>query len=108
MSCVACHVSHVTCNVSHVMCHMSHVIFFLKKKKRNPVFLIKLIVEGPLSTGPIPSSFFNKQSNGLLLPSQFKTRPLANPSSYAGKENSLEEMREEEMRGDEESGPPYL
>ena len=45
-----CHVSHVTCHMSHVMCHMSLLFFWTN--------LWSLSVEGLLSTGPTPSSFY--------------------------------------------------
>ena len=60
--CVTCHVSHVMCHMSHFTCHVSHVNFFLF------FFLTKwwiLSVEGLLSMGPTPSSFFERASEAL-------------------------------------------
>ena len=51
-----CHMSCVTCHVSHVMCHTSFYLFifiFLRTKWWS------LSVEGLLSTGLTPSSFYN-------------------------------------------------
>ena len=47
---VTCHVSHVTCHVSHVTCHCRNIYFF--------TVWWSYSVEGLLSTGPTPSSFF--------------------------------------------------
>ena len=61
MSHVTCHVSHVTCHMSRVTCHVSNVtwhmfcfflFFFLRTKWWS------LSVEGLLSAGPTPSSYF--------------------------------------------------
>ena len=54
VSCVICHMSHVTCHMSSVTCLMSQFLI-------NCFFFTKLwsqSVEGLLSTGPTPSSFF--------------------------------------------------
>ena len=55
---VTCHVSHVMCHVSHIVCHMSfiYIYFFLDK-------VMELVVEGLVSTGPTPSSFFEVYTN---------------------------------------------
>ena len=61
MSRVMCHVSHVTCHMSHVTCHMSHVTCHMTCVTCHIFFFTKrwsLSVEGLLSTGPTPSSFF--------------------------------------------------
>ena len=41
----------VTCQVSHVKCHVLHFFFFIK--------WLSHLVEGLLSTGPTPLSFFS-------------------------------------------------
>ena len=51
MSQVACHVSHVTCHMSQVTYHKSYFFFFTK--------WWSLSVEGLLSMGPSPSSFYS-------------------------------------------------
>ena len=53
LSCVRCHMSCVTCHVSHVTCNIFFYFFFTK--------WWSLSVEGLLSTGPTPSSFYRRR-----------------------------------------------
>ena len=52
-----CHVSRATCHMSPVTCHLSHIYIFIFSKNWTKWWC--WLVEGLLSTVPIPSSFCN-------------------------------------------------